>query len=912
MLESRESPRISTLLGRDSELRRIETVLRGTRDARCGALIRVAGDPGSGKSVLLAEALRAARSDGWTVLDTRCYAGERRTPVAALRRLVARRIGGGGDDVDRYASGLQRELTSPDTSAGRFESAFAGLLEGLLVDHPTLLAFDDAQWLDRQSIAALHALLDPARGRCPAVLISHPADYEAPVLPADSHLIVSLQPLSRESSEAVVRSIWPEARPAVTAAIADRAAGLPFALAALAQRSATDGVSTPEDLAPSGQAVVREMILSLTPEQRSFVQMCSLIGDPIELRILRRLIKDDAALDRLIVECGHIVLLDGPALRFRHARVADAAQQTLTRPLVMRRRVLAACRAANTLRPADHDRIATLAASIGDVDAEFEALFALGSSAVAQDAYEAAIASFERALAVRTPSRGEFVAFYNNYAIALRQIARWKEAHHVLEAAVDEGIEKAIPSIGVLASALLWAVWIETDRESARLAYRNLRERIDDPAERQFVDAMGANLAAAAADVEDFDAIRAAMDALPSRPSRYAATTLALGTAVLMSRLGRYPDAMQAIDAARAQVDVQRSVHRFSVDCYGSQIRFRQYGCAGARIQLGWLQVRDDGSIVSETPPRMVLLYALELAAIVDLARGDWDAAMAKIDAAAPDSLVFCAARTKLLAIPAAIAALGGEPPEYARAIEDDLRNCFQRGLWHRAMPLVFWWASFLQAKRPQDAAALVQPFRDLLDHRVDSTTMHFPIARALYARRANDVELLRALAAGRFDERAPWDQAQELLATGAAFEALGDRRAKSTLGRAASAFDALEAPFFSAYAAGLNGAVSAMESDLLQALRVPVLPADRAGKPAARAHRDAEPTLREREIAMLVADGHTNRGIAERLTISERTVEVHLANVFGKLNVNSRTQLARFVLEQKFAHRGHWGSVSG
>ena len=912
MLESRESPRISTLLGRDSELRRIEAVLRRTRDARRGALIRVAGDLGSGKSALLEEALRAARSDGWTVLDTRCYAGERRTPVAALRRLVAHRIGGAGDGLDRYASGLHRELASPETGAGRLESAFAGLLEGLLVDHPTLLAFDDAQWLDRQSIASLRALLDPARGRCPAVLLAHPADYEAPALPADSHLIVSLQPLSRESSEAVVRSIWPDAGAAVTAAIADRAAGLPFALAALTKRSATDGVATPDDLATSGQAVVRETILNLTPEQRSFVQLCSLIGDPIELRILRRLIEDEAELERLIVECAHIVVLDGPALRFRHALVAETAQQTLTRPLVTRRRVLAACRAANTLRPADHDRIATLAAAIGDADAEFDALFALGSAAVAQDAYEAAIASFERALSVRTPPRDEFVSFYNNYAIALRQIARWKDAHHVLEAAVDEGIAKNIPSIGVLASALLWAVYVETDRESARLAYRNLRQRIDEPAERHIVDAMGAYLAAEAADVKDFEAIGTAMGALAARPSAYAATTLALGTATLMSRVGRYPEAMQAIAAARAQVDVQRSVHRFSVDCYGSQIRFRQHGCAGARIQLGWLQVRDDGSIVSETPPRMVLLYALELAAIVDLARGEWDAALAKVDAAAPKSLVFCAARTKLLGIAAAIAALGGEPSDYAHAIDDDLRHCFQHGLWYRAMPLVFWWAAFLQPARPRDAAALVQPFRHLVDHRVDSTTMHFPIARALYARRANDVELLRGIAAARNDERAPWDEAQELLGAGAAYDALKDRRAGAMLGRAAAAFDALEAPFFGAYAAGLTATASAVQAELLHALRVDVPPADRTAKRAARAHRDAEPTLREREIAMLVAEGHTNRGIAERLTISERTVEVHLANVFGKLNVNSRTQLARIVLERQFAHHGHWGSISG
>lgn len=46
-------------------------------------------------------------------------------------------------------------------------------------------------------------------------------------------------------------------------------------------------------------------------------------------------------------------------------------------------------------------------------------------------------------------------------------------------------------------------------------------------------------------------------------------------------------------------------------------------------------------------------------------------------------------------------------------------------------------------------------------------------------------------------------------------------------------------------------------------------------------------------EIIALVADGHTNRGIARKLFLSERTVESHLAAVFNKLNVSSRTQVA-------------------
>jgi DNA-binding NarL/FixJ family response regulator len=49
----------------------------------------------------------------------------------------------------------------------------------------------------------------------------------------------------------------------------------------------------------------------------------------------------------------------------------------------------------------------------------------------------------------------------------------------------------------------------------------------------------------------------------------------------------------------------------------------------------------------------------------------------------------------------------------------------------------------------------------------------------------------------------------------------------------------------------------------------------------------------REREIAELVAQGHTNRKIALQLCLSDKTIESHLANVFAKLRVHSRAQVA-------------------
>jgi DNA-binding CsgD family transcriptional regulator len=50
--------------------------------------------------------------------------------------------------------------------------------------------------------------------------------------------------------------------------------------------------------------------------------------------------------------------------------------------------------------------------------------------------------------------------------------------------------------------------------------------------------------------------------------------------------------------------------------------------------------------------------------------------------------------------------------------------------------------------------------------------------------------------------------------------------------------------------------------------------------------------TPREREVAALIAAGHTNRVIATELAISERTVDTHAARIFAKLGLTSRTQM--------------------
>ncbi|MBI3359887.1 MAG: hypothetical protein HY023_02125 [Chloroflexi bacterium] len=86
-----------------------------------------------------------------------------------------------------------------------------------------------------------------------------------------------------------------------------------------------------------------------------------------------------------------------------------------------------------------------------------------------------------------------------------------------------------------------------------------------------------------------------------------------------------------------------------------------------------------------------------------------------------------------------------------------------------------------------------------------------------------------------------------------------------------------------------------AVERGIHPAFAASLLDSLGAGEPRPVRLPDTGETLtpREVEVLRLIAAGASNRDIAERLVISERTVKVHVTNLLGKLRVSSRTQAA-------------------
>jgi two-component system response regulator NreC len=106
---------------------------------------------------------------------------------------------------------------------------------------------------------------------------------------------------------------------------------------------------------------------------------------------------------------------------------------------------------------------------------------------------------------------------------------------------------------------------------------------------------------------------------------------------------------------------------------------------------------------------------------------------------------------------------------------------------------------------------------------------------------------------------------------------------------------------------AGVRGYVlkEAADSELVQAVRSaaagdtylqPTLGARMAA--GGKVEEGDELSERERDVLRLIALGHTNAEVAERLYISVRTVESHRAHIQQKLSLTSRAELVRYALE--------------
>jgi len=92
---------------------------------------------------------------------------------------------------------------------------------------------------------------------------------------------------------------------------------------------------------------------------------------------------------------------------------------------------------------------------------------------------------------------------------------------------------------------------------------------------------------------------------------------------------------------------------------------------------------------------------------------------------------------------------------------------------------------------------------------------------------------------------------------------------------------------------------VAAGDSALAPAITAKVMSQLASGRPPGAQSVVEGLTERELDVLRLAAKGHTNRAIGRDLGISDRTVQGHLANIFGKLGVSTRTEAVLLAMKQ-------------
>lgn len=828
--------------------------------------IRIAGPSGVGKTALAGAVAAEAAAGGWLVVNSTSFRIHAALPLFAARRILQTLLDALGDDADRYSSGL----TIDRDRAEDFEEAFLRIFEGVTLDHRVLLIIDDAQWADAQSRALIERLATRLADRTIVLLYAERVgENDAPLFALQDEAI-ALGDLTAQAAAQIVRDIYPGLTDELANGIVEQTQGRAVDIVAVATAARESGASTARELSVSTRRVVARDLSLLDADVRTFLQICALIDEPIEFVLLAQLWPRDRLLEMISSVSGRYLIEAGDGLRFVHSTVMESVLETIPIEMPMRYRIVDALKKLPAPRLEDYERLVKQSAACGDRDLERETLLKLAHDATAKSLHTLATSAIERAIKIAPPTPEELVPLYTQLSQLYNAIGRVGDAVRVCrEALVRANSYDMVEGLGGIAASLLIGMQWNGQGAEAMSELRHYLERFRSDSDRAQLLCVGEFLAMNANDTisaedfaESFERLRASANPLVVVRHHVARAFLALRSGKERAALERARDAERAAESLPAIVSTMpravRMLHAF---------RF-----GGTRAAERFLEVRDD-----ELNEGMIhLLQATTLLCHGKL--GDArDFVTDILDRYAETNM-----RRELLSAYAFAAALQGlrsDDPAWG-IVRADISS-FNAGdrSCTLANPLSAW-ALATAADSSENVRSLLLDVAPLFGKIPDLLTSQYPILLVLAAQKAGERELLAAAASGAtfWSDEQPWHRAHLLLARGAATAALGGDDAAALLAGARALFVSLEAPYF---------------ADLADKLTA-------GGRAAVKAPGEKSPantTRREREIAALVAEGLTNREVAERLVLSERTVEGHIANLFAKVNVNSRTQLATWYL---------------
>ncbi|MGD0969529.1 MAG: AAA family ATPase [Candidatus Aquilonibacter sp.] len=852
---------MGSLFGRDAELARARAVLDSAARGRIVRAIRIVGSTGVGKTAL-AETLAAEASvGGWLAVWAPSFRIHAALSLFAARRVLQALLDALGESAGRYSSGLTIDRDRPED----FEEAFLRIVEGVTLDHKLLLVLDDAQWADPESRRLIERTVTTLADRAILVLSTERSDERGPALELNDQAI-ALDDLPAKAAVEIVRSIYPNVSNEVATGIASETRGRAADIVAVAMAARDNGATTLREVSASTRRVVARDVSLLEPRVREFLQMCAVIDDPIELTLLQQLWPQDEMVTLIGQLSGRYLVVGPNGLRFVHGTVMESVLETIPIEIPLRHRIIEALKRLPSPRLEDYERLAKQCAACGDNVGEREALIKLSSEAAARTMFSLSASTLERALDIASPMAAEIIPTYERLAQLYNGMGREADSIRICRRGLAEVEAAGITNgVGALAASIAVAQCHAGFPHEADATIARYEDVVSD-SERANLLSVSEMIA-----MHRFDAGRAA-DLRP-RFERYAADAAPIVvirhhvmSALLAIRLGDEHEALEHTQRAEAAAEGAAAF-------YGVMPLVAKMYCA-----LNFRGVAPTEALISalghETRPPI----AVAVQANLMIARGEFadieELLAGKLSTSSDSSMrrMLMGARYSAAAFRERGAAeLAWQPAHQEVA-------AFEAG--ERAptlLPIVVATLMPLSTQSAARAKRLLDKVVDVAREPFDLQVFLYPELLALVARTLGAKDTLESIAEGAlWADQQPWNRAHAALARGLAAAALGRADHKGLLDGARERFTTLGATYFAELATKAIGATGAVTRD------------------GTRANNT---TRREFEIAALVAEGLTNREIAERLVLSERTVEGHIANLFAKVNVNSRTQLATWFM---------------
>lgn len=916
------------VVGRRSELAVVLGWLSNARSPGAGTALVVEGEPGIGKTALLTEAARTAQEDGRAVVWLRAHADFGAAPFFLWRPLL---LAGSASDLDGVTGGA----AVPDRAA-LFESVVAALCDEEADGF--LLIIDDVQWADNDSLDLLRYVIRELHRIPIGVLLgSRTIDPRGSTSwdrtfadvarePTVEHLTVS--GLDLQATHQLFEHLFGSTIDAsVVGEVQAMTLGNPLFVRELARSYRATGELTPS---VTVSAIIATNLTRLGPHATASVQIGGLLGEQFRAATVasvtgeppQRVTSDleEAARAGIVAPT-----VDAAVWTFTHALNRDACVSSIHTDQLAS--VHARVATALELEPgvaaaeiAQH----RLAARRLDPEAASGWAARAGREAMSAFAFDEAAAWFARA--IECGGSDDELA-----SLAIEQVAAWwaigqrEPCREALDRAVTFAVRAGRPDlegravlvvepVGVMA----WDLWIAERCDGALASI--------DGSEPELRAQLMARRAEALFYAGDYDAARTAADealAAAEACGTAPAVVAALRARQVVASAPEHHD--ERVELADRMIGTGVALRRPDVELWGRLWRTDTHWERGhvAAVAEDLPRLRWCAERVGDHRARWHLL----------IARGALEAGQARFgDATRTAAEAFelslrgdladgFGAYMNLLGVighhighDAAMATMpdgldGAEPADGgelrdgifsylgpAVALAEDGHHDAAHDLYRRAGPPSTWrpppylrvpaWANGILV-----AVALgLDDDLEALRQRLDVERGHSVVVGAGVAAYGGPVELYLGKAAAQLRDldSAVHDLqlALDAVVTGGspAFEAEVSLDLADALGRRAQGGDivrALELAQRGAHLARRLGMAPwrAKADALLERFAVP-----------------DQLTRREREVANLVAEGMTNRQIAEQLYISERTAQTHVQHILTKLGFSGRAQIATWI----------------